>query len=41
MTAGTRDRTPEQRRDVLTTTPTTLAAWRFAHRKLLQGGSTA
>ena len=41
MTAGTRDLTPEQPRDVLTTTPTTLAAWAYAHRELLRGGSTA
>jgi uncharacterized protein YbjT (DUF2867 family) len=41
MTAGTRDRAPEQRRDVLTTTPTTLAAWVYAHRELLRGRSTA
>ncbi|AKH85847.1 NmrA family transcriptional regulator [Streptomyces sp. CNQ-509] len=31
MAAGTRDFTPEQPRDVLTTTPTTLAAWAYAH----------
>ncbi len=41
MTAGTRDLTPEQPRDVLTTTPTTLAAWAYAHRGLLRGGATA
>jgi len=41
MTAGTRDLTPEQPRDVLTTTPTTLAAWAYAHRELLRGGSPA
>lgn len=40
MTAGTRDLTPEQPRDVLTTTPTTLAAWAYTHRELLRGGST-
>ncbi|WP_234380041.1 hypothetical protein [Streptomyces sp. CMB-StM0423] len=31
MAAGTRDLTPEQPRDVLTTTPTTLAARAYAH----------
>ncbi len=31
MAAGTRDLVPEQPRDVLTTTPTTLAAWAYAH----------
>ena len=41
MTAGTRDLTPEQPRDVLTTTPTTLVAWAYAHRDQLRGGSTA
>ena len=41
MTAGTRDLAPEQPRDVLTTTPTTLAAWAYAHRDQLRGGSTA
>ena len=40
MTAGTRGRAPEQPRDVLTTTPTTLAAWAYAHRELLQVRST-
>ncbi|WUH99403.1 NAD(P)H-binding protein [Spirillospora sp. NBC_00431] len=31
MSAGTRDLTPEQPRDLLTTTPTTLAAWAYTH----------
>ncbi|WP_407562414.1 NAD(P)H-binding protein [Streptomyces sp. 184] len=31
MAAGTRDLIPEQPRDVVTTTPTTLAAWAYAH----------
>ena len=31
MTAGTRDLAPEPPRDLLTTTPTTLAAWACAH----------
>ncbi|GAA4239034.1 NAD(P)H-binding protein [Actinomadura meridiana] len=31
MSAGTRDLTPEQPRDVLTTTPSTLAAWAYTH----------
>lgn len=35
MAAGTRDMTPEQPRDVLTTTPTTLAAWAYAHLRPL------
>ncbi|TDC62587.1 NAD-dependent epimerase/dehydratase family protein [Actinomadura sp. GC306] len=38
MTAGTRDLVPEQPRDLLTTTPTTLAAWSYTHlRPLLPG----
>ncbi|MFG2085000.1 MULTISPECIES: NAD(P)H-binding protein [unclassified Spirillospora] len=38
MTAGTRDLTPEQPRDLLTTTPTPLTAWAYAHlRPLLRG----
>ncbi len=41
MTAGTRDLTQEQPRDVLTTTPTTLAAWAYAHLDLLRAGATA
>jgi uncharacterized protein YbjT (DUF2867 family) len=41
MTAGTRDLAPEQPRDVLTTTPTTLAAWAYAHREQLASGSAA
>ncbi|TDD34484.1 NAD-dependent epimerase/dehydratase family protein [Actinomadura sp. KC06] len=31
MSAGTRDLVPEQPRDVVTTTPTPLAAWAYAH----------
>ncbi|MFG1998880.1 NAD(P)H-binding protein [Spirillospora sp. NPDC048911] len=31
MTAGTRDLIPEQPRDLVTTTPTTLAAWAYVH----------
>ncbi|TDB83181.1 NAD-dependent epimerase/dehydratase family protein [Actinomadura sp. KC216] len=31
MSAGTRDLVPEQPRDVITTTPTPLAAWAYAH----------
>ncbi|MBB6120591.1 NAD(P)H-binding protein [Nocardiopsis algeriensis] len=31
MTAGTRDLVPEQPRDVVTTTPSPLAAWAYAH----------
>ncbi|WP_433334731.1 NAD(P)H-binding protein [Spirillospora sp. CA-294931] len=31
MTAGSRDVVPEQPRDVVTTTPTTLASWAYAH----------
>ncbi|TDD93517.1 NAD(P)H-binding protein [Actinomadura rubrisoli] len=31
MTAGTRDLTPEQPRDLITTTPTTLAGWAYTH----------
>jgi uncharacterized protein YbjT (DUF2867 family) len=31
MTAGTRDLVPEQPRDVVTTTPSTLAGWAYAH----------
>ncbi|MGK5557207.1 NmrA family NAD(P)-binding protein [Actinomadura kijaniata] len=39
MTAGTRDLVPEQPRDVVTTTPTTLAAWAYARLRpaLLKG----
>ncbi|XRQ16386.1 NAD(P)H-binding protein [Actinomadura welshii] len=40
MTAGTRDLVPEQPRDVLTTTPTTLAAWAYTNlRPLLATGT--
>ncbi|MFC4054527.1 NAD(P)H-binding protein [Actinomadura syzygii] len=35
MAAGTRDLVPEQPRDVVTTTPTTLAAWAYAHLRPL------
>ncbi|MFI0356923.1 NAD(P)H-binding protein [Actinomadura sp. 9N407] len=35
MTAGTRDLVPEQPRDLITTTPTTLAAWAYAHLRPL------
>ncbi|TDC50336.1 NAD-dependent epimerase/dehydratase family protein [Actinomadura sp. KC345] len=35
MTAGTRDLAPEPPRDLLTTTPTTLAAWAYAHLRPL------
>ncbi|QFG22978.1 NAD(P)H-binding protein [Actinomadura sp. WMMB 499] len=35
MTAGTRDLVPEQARDVVTTTPTTLAAWARANLRPL------
>ncbi|TDC84773.1 NAD(P)H-binding protein [Actinomadura sp. 7K507] len=35
MTAGTRDLVPEQPRDLVTTTPTTLAAWAYAHLRPL------
>jgi uncharacterized protein YbjT (DUF2867 family) len=35
MAAGTRDFVPEQPRDVVTTTPTTLAAWAYAHLRPL------
>ncbi|MGW7352773.1 NmrA family NAD(P)-binding protein [Streptomyces sp. NPDC054784] len=35
MTAGTRDLVPEQPRDVVTTTPTTLAGWAYAHLRPL------
>lgn len=38
MTVGTRELAPELSRDVLTTTPTTLAAWAYAHRDALRGG---
>jgi uncharacterized protein YbjT (DUF2867 family) len=31
MTAGSRDLVPEQPRDLVTTTPTTLAGWAYAH----------
>ncbi|GAA2606080.1 NAD(P)H-binding protein [Actinomadura fulvescens] len=31
MSAGTRDLVPEQPRDVVTTTPTTLASWAYTH----------
>ncbi|MFV2175570.1 NAD(P)H-binding protein [Actinomadura sp. LOL_016] len=39
MTAGTRDLVPEQPRDVVTTTPTTLAAWAYAHLRPLVAAS--
>ncbi|MGW7290793.1 NmrA family NAD(P)-binding protein [Streptomyces xiamenensis] len=35
MTSGTRDLTPEQPRDTVTTTPTTLAGWAHAHLRPL------
>lgn len=35
MTAGTRDLTAEQPRDLLTTTPTTLASWAYTHLRPL------
>ncbi|GAA5045255.1 uncharacterized protein YbjT (DUF2867 family) [Thermocatellispora tengchongensis] len=35
MTAGTRDLVPEQPRDLITTTPTTLAGWAYAHLRPL------
>ncbi|WP_264159487.1 hypothetical protein [Actinomadura rudentiformis] len=31
MTTGPRDLVPEQQRDLVTTTPTTLVAWAYAH----------
>lgn len=40
MAAGTRDLTPEQPRDVLTTTPTTLTAWAYAHLRPMLDGRT-
>ena len=41
MTAGTRDLTPEQPRDVVTTTPTPLAAWAHTRLRPLVTGSAA
>jgi len=38
MAAGTRGLVPEQPRDVLTTTPTTLAGWAYAHLRPLLAG---
>ncbi|WP_245623213.1 hypothetical protein [Spirillospora albida] len=39
MTAGTRDLVPEQPRDLITTTPTTLAGWAYTTlRPLLRSG---
>lgn len=35
MTAGSRDLVPEQPRDLVTTTPTTLAGWAYAHLRPL------
>lgn len=35
MTAGSRDLVPEQPRDLITTTPTTLASWAYAHLRPL------
>lgn len=38
MAAGSRGLVPEQPRDVLTTTPTTLAGWAYAHLRPLLAG---
>jgi uncharacterized protein YbjT (DUF2867 family) len=38
MTIGTRDLVPEQPREFVTTTPTTLGAWAFAHLRPLISG---
>jgi len=38
MTIGTRDLVPEQPREFVTTTPTTLGAWAFAHLRPLVAG---